>query len=630
MKKILSIIACILIAVPLYAGTTTNLGWDYGTRGQSPWWDIWTGVLQSIDTDLYSRTNIVSATVTVAASNSIKKNTNYVCTGVNDQNVINTAINAASPGGRVVLLEGTYYINNVTAQQYGVYLSDTNNNFNVTLEGQGMGTVLKIPNGNNIVMAVIRLAGNSVPLTGVRIKNLRIDGNRSNVTGTFYEGIAFENVGSINGKVLIEGVHLSNGKGTGSDGYGYWFNNSSYIDFINCFGGDWNFEPVEIRASHHIKFSACTFQYRIELYDTTDDIDFDNCTFIDMMIAMGTDTGGGVYCDRIRVSNSRFITNNDLYGLGHNAISLSKTRQAQIVGNTLHLNGANVFGVGGIDATEALIANNIFYMTYSGVGAIGSAGFTRASIIGNKFYSVGVSTYGIAIQGAYSYNLIADNTSYNSDPSNYSSNLLTLQGSSYNFVYNNTCNGAGNCIDTDATSHNNTFVGNHFLGNMNRAFSIAGNDNVLRANDYRATNYFFGRITNTGTGNLLDQGSTGELNRIVAEATGTPAGTTTNFVITLGIPTGSRLLGCQLRVDTALTTGETWKADYSGGSTTSIAAGGQAVAKDTKVNKMHVDEITTNTTNVTITRDAGNFTNGVGVIRAIVYYEAFAAMANAP
>jgi len=139
--------------------------------------------------------------------------------------------------------------------------------------------------------------------------------------------------------------------------------------------------------------------------------------------------------------------------------------------------------------------------------------------------------------------------------------------------------------------------------------------------------------TAIGSGTISINGavtSGGGLTRQLAEATGTPAGTTTNFVITLSIPTGARLLGCQLRVDTALTAGETWKADYSGGSTTAIAAAGQAVAKNTKINKLHVDEIATNTTNVTITRDAGNFTNGVGVIRAIAYYEALDILADAP
>ena len=52
MKKILSILACVLVAATIYAGTTTNFGWDYGTKGQSPWWDVWTVIFQSIDTEV--------------------------------------------------------------------------------------------------------------------------------------------------------------------------------------------------------------------------------------------------------------------------------------------------------------------------------------------------------------------------------------------------------------------------------------------------------------------------------------------------------------------------------------------------------------------------------------------------
>lgn len=130
-------------------------------------------------------------------------------------------------------------------------------------------------------------------------------------------------------------------------------------------------------------------------------------------------------------------------------------------------------------------------------------------------------------------------------------------------------------------------------------------------------------------GDLIVSGTSGGLKRAKAEATGTPAGTTTYFDIAVNVPSGARLLGSQLRVDTALTAGETWGAAYQTGSSTVIAAPGQAVAKNTKVSKMHVDEITTGTTVIRITRDAGNFTNAVGVIRAIVYYEVFETMTDA-
>lgn len=147
-------------------------------------------------------------------------------------------------------------------------------------------------------------------------------------------------------------------------------------------------------------------------------------------------------------------------------------------------------------------------------------------------------------------------------------------------------------------------------------------------------------LTPAGTGStkvkgpLVKMSSTtntgGGLARNIAEATGTPSGTTTYFDITLSIPTGSILQGCQLRVDTALTAGETWSAAFNGGSSTSLAGAGQAVAKNTKVNTLVTPEITTNTTNVRVTRDSGNFTNAAGVIRAVCYYESLVALSDNP
>ena len=126
------------------------------------------------------------------------------------------------------------------------------------------------------------------------------------------------------------------------------------------------------------------------------------------------------------------------------------------------------------------------------------------------------------------------------------------------------------------------------------------------------------------------QGTTGGFNLKVAEATGTieaDASTT----ITLSIPSGAILLGCQLRVDTALTAGELWDAAYSGGSTTAIASG-QAVAKNTKVNTPYnvngATAITTDVTNIAITKNGGGSFTALGVIRAIVYYFDFDTMAS--
>lgn len=116
--------------------------------------------------------------------------------------------------------------------------------------------------------------------------------------------------------------------------------------------------------------------------------------------------------------------------------------------------------------------------------------------------------------------------------------------------------------------------------------------------------------------------------------TGTPNGTTTYFDILTRVPLGAVIIGANLRVETALTAGETWSAAYNGGASQSIAAAGRAVAKDTRITQMYDANantaITTGYTNIRITRDAGNFTDGVGVIRGEVYYMHFIPLATTP
>jgi hypothetical protein len=126
-------------------------------------------------------------------------------------------------------------------------------------------------------------------------------------------------------------------------------------------------------------------------------------------------------------------------------------------------------------------------------------------------------------------------------------------------------------------------------------------------------------------------GSGGGFARRIAEATsGALSGAT--GTIAVNVPTGSRILGVQLRVDTAVTfsgTDTTWKAVYVNTPTTAITTG-QAIAKSTKFSAVHpAYEITTGTVTITVQSD-GSDTFTAGVIRAIVYYEDTITMADAP
>lgn len=132
----------------------------------------------------------------------------------------------------------------------------------------------------------------------------------------------------------------------------------------------------------------------------------------------------------------------------------------------------------------------------------------------------------------------------------------------------------------------------------------------------------------------LQDGTTGGISMLALEAT---ASITANHTITIqtNVPTDSKLIGCQLRVDTALTATETWNAQYVTGATQSIATA-QAVAQNTKVNKWFdanaATDIASGEVDITIQKSSNpgvDVFTAAGVIRAIVYYEAFTAMADA-
>jgi hypothetical protein len=122
----------------------------------------------------------------------------------------------------------------------------------------------------------------------------------------------------------------------------------------------------------------------------------------------------------------------------------------------------------------------------------------------------------------------------------------------------------------------------------------------------------------------------GGINRWVKETT-VSATATTSFSFPVTIPTGTRIIGVQLRVDEALS--NTWNAAYSGGSTQTIATA-QSLAKNTKVVKMYdtfaASDIAASTTSVTITRNGGGSFTATGSMTALIMYEQMQLITSAP
>jgi hypothetical protein len=159
-----------------------------------------------------------TSTVTIASSNSSdsnKKSADYVCTGINDEVIIQRALynlNTSGTGGKVILLEGTYNIN-ATIYVYS----------NTILEGQGNSTILKVINGATGVIYV--LSNSQTTDSNITIKNILIDGNKSNNGTTDIRGI-YCNYGS---KFLIENVTIQS-----TYKFGIQLNNTSNSVIEKC------------------------------------------------------------------------------------------------------------------------------------------------------------------------------------------------------------------------------------------------------------------------------------------------------------------------------------------------------------------------------------------------------------
>jgi hypothetical protein len=111
----------------------------------------------------------------VAASTAtarVQAGADYVCTGTNDQSVINSAITALPSGGGTVLLSGgTFTI--------GAPISVSASN--VSLEGTGVSTLLNVPGGTNITYAIEVTGTGTVE---VKLRRLYIQMQRSDSSGT--------------------------------------------------------------------------------------------------------------------------------------------------------------------------------------------------------------------------------------------------------------------------------------------------------------------------------------------------------------------------------------------------------------------------------------------------------------
>ena len=314
----------------------------------------------------------------------------------------------------------------------------------------------------------------------------------------------------------------------------------------------------------------------------------------------GAQTGTTVENVRINKNHIEQVNNGSNEAISGNSygIWLSRSAGVSIDGNYFEsieaASGSTAYAIymhGVTDGTYLLnttiMNNNISFPDSAGVTYYSLYG-TKAyygNIFGNHFHSTAGT---VTLDSDFKYFTVGTNYFTGSPDSPY--------------AYSN----AASCIIWDLI-HNKFFL------------SGDGDNNIDFLDRFRAKS-FSARVTEA-------QG--GIFNTAYKTATGTSGGGSATFDIAVSIPSGARLLGCQLRVNNLMA--QTWSAAYITGATQSIAGAGQLAAVDTKVNTMFNETaatpITSATTNVRITADAGNFDAG-DAITAVAYYEYFGAMNN--
>ena len=431
-------------------------------------------------------TDASAATLVVAASDSTtssKSRADYISDGTDDQVEIKAAIDALpSTGGRVVLMEGTFYINSE------IEILDTSDNHYVTLEGQGMGTILKVPNGHSSTMAVVEAYGTATSVKSVIMKNFRINGNKSNVTGDYYIGINYNNVY----ESVIDGVYLSNGKGDGGgNGYGFMVIDSTDVKIRNCTGKDWDFEPMEIRNSERVLVTGCTLDFRLELYDNNEYVKISNNHFYNLTIFAGTNTGASSYIDGLDISNNYFYSDSASYP----AVWLIRTQEAKTTGNYIYSNNTGVAVA--VDNSHTNIVANHFYSNLP----IDITGAQYGQIIGNKITMTGASNDTVMFynSGATrpSYWIIADN--YLRGQGGNTRGIRFYEYSDDNVIKNNVFVDFATGITIPSGSNRNEITGNNFI-NSTTPISDAGTDTKIRRN--------VGYITENSSSTTITSGNT--------------------------------------------------------------------------------------------------------------------------
>jgi parallel beta-helix repeat protein len=348
---------------------------------------------------------------------------------------INAAIDAAvaAGGGEVLLLEGTYVIDDF------IFVHD-----NITLSGMGANTIIKIKDGSGVMSAITNDDDVAPGNKNIVIKDLTVDGNKANQANTQF-GININSCTDTSGRIIIRNCFVNHVRDVGIHAY-----NSKTVLIDKCALTDCGKTGVEALIKGNVSNVAvtnctCSDGYNgIWLYGCTDSI-ISNCTCFSTTgsgIALTNSTtrtavtGCTLYnaTDGLYISGSTYnaisgntFRDNSLYGV----YILGSSHYTNVTGNSFYKNWT---GIKAENTNYVLISGNTSaYNTTDGIKFIGC---NRGEISSNVVYMNGA--FGIYLNSS-TRNVIAGNNVTASGQLVGGANIFLYNSASYNSITGNLC-----------------------------------------------------------------------------------------------------------------------------------------------------------------------------------------------